>query len=61
MQFFRPDVEDDDLSKVFPGCSIAIEWVGSGKPSTTLRHVVKISGTTDKDNFFLIRVNPGEF
>ena len=37
-----------------------IEWVGSGNPSTTLHHIVALSGTADKDDFFALHVNPGK-
>ena len=54
MQLSIPDGES------VPECSFVIEWVGSGKPSTTLHHIVTLSGTADKDDFFALRVNPGK-
>ena len=60
IQLSRPDLSLYEPSEEFPECSFVIEWVGSGKPSTTLHHIVELSGTTDKDDFFALHVNPGK-
>ena len=60
IQLSKPDVNLYKPSEDFPECCFAIEWVGTGNPSTTLHHVVKILGTADSRDFIALRVNPGE-
>ena len=59
MQLSIADGETYEPFRDFPQCAFVIEWVGSGHPSSTLHHVVKILGTADEDNFLVLHVNPG--
>ena len=60
MQLFIADGESYESFRDFPECSLALEWVGSGTPSTTLHHIVKIRGTADSDDCIVLHVNPSE-
>ena len=58
-QIAKVDIREFKRGRIFPTCTIELEWTGSGEIKR-LSHKVNIIGAKKPDNYFYMRYSPQE-